>query len=881
MLSAVHSSGRVLLFGMFPGGATSKALDARSSAAALLFFAFGGTLMSAANRRTVHDLVLAHPQTAVLAAVVQQRIDADPFALDWPDPQVTEALLQTFRAIATASAATGTAAAGLARRLATGEIQPLLRIEPGEASGLGVNQGGDSPAYILSNTKRRAGIAHLYKVGYKMPEQARIDLLRAEAIGQPVRVPATQSLSVINTLAILTGGNVPGAPVNMPAVSLSMHDGAEQTFYELVYLTPVYDRAQPDFFTAERIRLARNDWYGELEGLFERAEYQIVFGAMLEALGLGSASLLASEVALAQAIANIRALAATEPDFFALAEQARNGTALLPGIQGWFTTMAGAPGRIALLSPLILSAVAPLVEAASAVLASQLRNLSLSRVRLLAFQAALRTLGAAFVVAGVFDTAAQYKDLHEGEKGSLFTLTLVAPKVLVSPSSGKVGKGSEQVLTARVTGTQGATLTYRWTLTGSNLANLSDKLGKIGATIDTDSATVTLATTPSTVGTLTITVEAFQVQAGGNRSLGTATSPLVVDDTLVNLTPAEARIEIIGGSQTFTLSITPPPGDGLIYEWTCPSQWGALTSGAASTSSAQPTITSTQATATYAGRAGLDGGESEVISCTAFTGGPPRVDVGTATANVSIKQKFTVELPSVPPEVPSDNIIGIGARIVEPLPTGATVTWTWSHSGVGSIVNVPGDANRPVSSVNFNAGASEGLAIFTVSVTVSVPGQGTVRVLPVTRGTQVKKGLKTITVEGFYQLEQGAIPLDPPQCGFDGQGKQVCLLGYLDTWVYYIVPKVANAQSYAITLYNPQGGSVFTYNVPKNFAIGGPNIKDGGGTLRIPYWASTGPYSSYDGVSNYETTQATQSAYLVNRARTEIPRVVAVVTLAP
>jgi hypothetical protein len=403
----------------------------------------------------------------------------------------------------------------------------------------------------------------------------------------------------------------------------------------------------------------------------------------------------------------------------------------------------------------------------------------------------MRVFLAVNVVAGVFDTTAQYRDLHDGEKASLFTATLVAPKVLISPSSGKVGKGQEQVLTARVTGAQDATLTYRWALAGSNLANLSDKLGKIGTTIDTDSATVTLATTPSTVGTLTITVEAFQVKAGGNRSLGTATSQLVMDDTIVDLTPAEARIEIVGGSQTFTLSITPPPTDGLIYEWTCPSQWGALTSGAASTSSAQPTITSSQASAIYAGRAGLDGGESETIRCTAFTthpdpntGATVRVDVGTATADVSIKQKFNVELVSLPAEVPADNTFAVVARITDAVPAGATIEWSWLHSGVGSITTSLADANKPNSSVQFSSGGSEGLAIFTVSARVAVPGQPTVPVLPVTAGTKVKKGLRQIV----FPASGGVFGCtDPKACG-------------VSEYTAFVVPRYAKAVLYSATL---------------------------------------------------------------------------------
>lgn len=95
------------------------------------------------------------------------------------------------------------------------------------------------------------------------------------------------------------------------------------------------------------------------------------------------------------------------------------------------------------------------------------------------------------------------------------------------------------------------------------------------------------------------------------------------------------------------------------------------------------------------------------------------------------------------------------------------------------------------------------------------------------------------------------------------------------------MPKVANAESYSIRLLNPAGVPVYTYSVPSQYPIGGPVVQDGGGTLRIRFWGSDSPYGSYDGVSDYGITQATQSAGIVRRAQTELPRVVAVVTLKP
>lgn len=786
MLSAVHDSGRVLLFGMFAGGATGKALDAGSSAAALLFLALGGSQLSTASRQAMHALIVADPQTAVLATKIQARLAADPFALDDPGTQVLAALQAALQAIRA-----GTSAATLGehvRRLAATDVQPLLRIEPGgEVNGISVNQDGETPGFSIVNSKRRRGLAHLYKVGYKMPDVARFDLALAEATGSAMEIDATESLNLGSALSGIANGTSPLSPVTSSRTGLPMHPGAEETYYELVYLTPVYDRPEPAFYSEVRYSLERGTWRTELEDMYTQAQLWLVFGAILEALGFGYVSF--KFVTFQQALAAMRA--AATGDVLELLTAARAGDKMLPGLRNWLVSVSR--GEWAILGQNAYKAGAGvLLRQANAQFAENLAaGGKLSRARAFSFSGAMRILLAVTVVAGVFDTTAQYRDLHDGEKASLFTATLVAPKVFVSPSSGSVGKGKEQVLTARVSGAQGVNLTYRWTLTGSNLANLSDKAGKIGTTIDTDSATVTLATTPSTVGTLTITVEAFQVKAGGNRSLGTATSKLLMDDSDVAITPASARIERVGGSQVFTMSIKPTPVEPVSYEWSCASQWGALTSGGQSTAPVQQTITSTQATATYAGRANLDGGESEKIYCVAkvtredpATGAPVVVVVGNASADVSIKQKFNVELVSLPNEVPADNTFGVLARITDPVPAGAMIEWSWLHSGVGSITTSLADANKPNSSVQFSSGASEGLAIFTVSARVTVPGQAAIPVLPVTGSTNVKKGMRQIVFEasgGVFGCT------DPLACG-------------VSEYTAFIVPRYAKAVLYSATL---------------------------------------------------------------------------------
>jgi hypothetical protein len=186
----------------------------------------------------------------------------------------------------------------------------------------------------------------------------------------------------------------------------------------------------------------------------------------------------------------------------------------------------------------------------------------------------------------------------------------------------------------------------------------------------------------------------------------------------------------------------------------------------------------------------LRGGESEDVRCTifGFDGAGARVNLGAATATVSIKQKFTVELLGIAPEVPSGNDLGVVARIAERLPTGAKVTWDWRHSGVGSITRIPGDDNLPNSQVRFSTtDTTEGLATFSVWASVEESNGTLTLVLPVTKGTQVKRGLREVTMEAFGGIFACT---DTRACG-------------VPEYTAFIVPRMSKAIRYSAVLSGP------------------------------------------------------------------------------
>jgi hypothetical protein len=803
LVSAVHASDRVVAFGMVRAGATGQVIGARSSAEALLFLAAGGALLGATDRVRVMDAVHADPSVVSLAALIESRWATDPFALDGPDSQITNAVIAALASVRANGLVDRQRADATSQRIHA--AQPLQRIEPGNAqSGVTVVQADGSdgaPGLRIQNSKRRRGIAHVYKTGYTPAEGAPFELALAETLYERIEVPSTQSLTVFNALKDIVSSSAPWSPVESARYGMPMHPGAERTTYELVYVTPVYDRTEPAFYQEVRYSLHRSAWRDELAEMFEAAQMELVFGAVLEALGFGGINY--SSAKFATAIAAIRANGTT--DVIALLNQASRGSALLPGFRAWLLSVSSGN---AIVSGAYRVGVSTLLQQANAQFAANLAAGNLSRARLVAFRAAINVLLAVNVVAGVFDTAAQYLDLHDGEHAFRTNSTLVAPKVLISPSSGKIGRGSDMKLVARVTGAQDVTLKYLWTMSGSSLANLSDGAGQVGITFETDRDTVTLATTPSTQGTLKIVVEAFVVRSGGAKeSLGTATSNIEVDQTALNLSPVSARIARTGGTQTFTLSIDPPPADSSVvsYEWKCVSQYGSLASGGKTTSSAAQTIVSNQATAVYTGRADNEGGTFETIEVVAVSNaGGVRSELGKTTAEVFIKQQYNLMVSPADCDVPTDTQLPLHAGFQEPVPANATVKWTWTHGGAGTFTPPATDGGTG-SQALLATGSSESSATITVQAVVSVPGQPDSRPLPITVALRVRKGVRTLTM-----IAPGGVFACGPTCG-------------VTDYSAYIVPRIPGATSYRAVLsgfgYGPCNRSV-TWNSEKG---------DGGG----------------------------------------------------
>jgi hypothetical protein len=321
------------------------------------------------------------------------------------------------------------------------------------------------------------------------------------------------------------------------------------------------------------------------------------------------------------------------------------------------------------------------------------------------------------------------------------------------------------------------------------------------------------------------------------------------------------------------------------FDWVCTGLYGDLfkrngVDGAAQEKN-QFSTSNANATTDYLTRTRDDSAGPEKITVKAYFepigAGRPAELIGTASTTVQFKKAFSLKITPVSTDLNTSSSIGVTATLNEELPENAGTRFEWSLASGGGTIAVTGtDSDTRHAYVEYRSPADETTASVECVAIISL-GAREIRTDPVRATIRVRKGLTTIEVEGNWVYESGKTLLATPSCFFDAQGKQACSLGYLDDWVVYQIPKVADALSYSIRLLAADGSERVRYGYPSGTYAA--NVADGGGALRIRYWAADGPFGSYDGVSNYPVVEANARAYLLGRVASEGPRIVATVTL--
>lgn len=762
LVSAVHANGKAVLLGMADPLAPSLRLNARSSAVALLFFALGGTQAPEENRRRLIELIDKNAPTTDVEKIIAARLATDPFAIERLDDGIVSAVLSAAKILrgstsiglsaarAAASPATPKAAAA-----ANAAIEPLLLITPSDApNGIGVIADGRSSNFKIQNDKRRPALARLYERAYRPAagDGAEIELAPPQQIGAVIAVPSTQALSIFSALGDIFefNGRSPWQPVQTDSVSLQQHAEADKTRFDLVVLAPVWDAPTPAFFNDSKYAQASAQWRDDLKQMYAQTAFNIAFGALLEALGVGGGTV--SEATFARLIAG--ASASTDAGVAAIWAQAASGVSLRQVCQFMVYQFSGSldPAAFGAQTAAQREMMVDLVAETNPALSAQIKAGRLSQARFANMRVAVRALAAVYLVGAVADTGAQWKDLHTGDSANLFDVTLWQPDVKISPNAAKIAAGGTQSFVAKVPGNDDADLSYRWSLEGDNLAILSGG-GNNGRAFETASARVDLVTTPSSQGQYLITVEVFGRVGSAKQSLGRATATVTLDGVTVSLSPESALIERQNGRATFTVGFNPAQDtSNFEYEWTTASRAGALTCAGQTTSTVQPTVVCASGTATYNGKSDNLGGEIEDVHVTVYRhvvdelGNAQRVRVGAAKSYVQLKQMFSIRLTPDNAEVLPNGSLTLQATFAETLPPGSSVTWHWSMSGPGSLVPTP--TSSIPAAATYTAGSGIGDAYVSVYAYVDVGGSDlhNLYILPQTNHVKITLNPQTIPI---------------------------------------------------------------------------------------------------------------------------------------
>ena len=229
------------------------------------------------------------------------------------------------------------------------------------------------------------------------------------------------------------------------------------------------------------------------------------------------------------------------------------------------------------------------------------------------------------------------------------------------------------------------------------------------------------------------------------------------------------------------------PPESIFLHWTCTGKYGDLFRvGGDGVNDFEAVMT--QASHNYI-PTGIedDPADPDVITVTAFYRNATtneRIEMGSAKLAVQFKSEFTLAItPKGSVDLPTDIDFPIDGFFNEKLPPTATVEWTWTHGGAGSLAEATMPPNAGHKIVNLKTGPSDGTATVTVSAVVTVPagdpaGARVVKVKPVSATFKVKKGTRTLT----FECAAGVFPCDLG-CG-------------VSDYTAFIVPRIAGALKY-------------------------------------------------------------------------------------
>ncbi|MBI1333685.1 MAG: hypothetical protein GC165_12490 [Armatimonadetes bacterium] len=522
---------RILLMGIIDSGSANKRLDAASTAAALMFLGVGGIELNTDDRRSLMERILASPELATLTTVLENELASDPFAVA-NAPQTLKDAIKTAVDSFSGGASNSAVRAGERRAgklsQSTQADTTLLLLQPGsEVDGLTFVQTSSPLGYQVQNTKRRFGRVLTYVTGHVDENDVETAETPPSIVGSPLDIPLT--------VGLLNSSGQGWSQVTSSSVPLKIIGQDKQTKYEMIALSPVFGASTPPIYSDTRYAGEIEKWKDECGQLRQSVMLGGFMEVVLEILGLGGAAM--SYSAVQGAIAGL--LTSTQVIRSAMSA-AYLGNVFYGQVIGELASKMTFEeifyAELPLLETLTLKIKGDLA-------ANAVRNAFLGP-RLVVARAALVALVALGIIE-LADILAIAKDTTSGNEANLWTGLVFKPTVSISATSDTYTPGGQVVLSAHAPST-GATLLYHWKGSGSNLMVLDDGVVYDKLEFDSDKSVVTLSTTPSTVGDLTVQCEVFDVSGGGRVSLGKASKVLPLDPGNHNFT-----LDVVEATRTF------------------------------------------------------------------------------------------------------------------------------------------------------------------------------------------------------------------------------------------------------------------------------------------------------------------------------------------
>ena len=497
---------KVMMVGILDPAIGAQTFDSSSVAAALIFLALGGSQLTSDRRGPFLTMIKVNSATTTLATTIAIQMNADPFALLDGDATIKSALATAVAAFNPPIFVANRVRSAPVPRTSGGPNSTFAfpsDIIEGSFNVMYQVTGPSAPVTAINSTLRETHLSVFY-VGKTNLSGIRMDLSSAVAVSTDHEIPRS---SAVDAAGHLQFGQF--------LINVSPHSAAgtvEADYFGFVRLTPLFDSVDPTFFTDSRYIANVASWRLTLEDMYARAQVQVAAQFLIEGLGQGA---IFDTGSTQRAVQNFGLIGTQEAG---LIQTARTGTGLIPSTKTFLLNASGSDSAALAYISAIQSSFGLTLPADSAVRIANLRG------TILIF-AATGILDSSLLL-GEFVTmlTAKTDDLGKTKScGYLNEAIYNYATVTINPLTAQYQPGGPSIGISIPTSFNDIAFTLHWVLNGTN-ASMDDGHGHSGTDFMTNQTTVSVMTTPSTVGNLTIRCDIILKSSGA--IVGTATSTL-------------------------------------------------------------------------------------------------------------------------------------------------------------------------------------------------------------------------------------------------------------------------------------------------------------------------------------------------------------------